>query len=178
MNDHTANDDTANDETLARAGQVVRDADGRAVLRFHRRHTEPVTDVWSAITDPDRCARWFGRWSGDGRPGGTVALVLTSAEDGGGPPSDVLVRDCEPPHRLVVEVREGDGEPWELSATLTPDGDGTLLVFEQVLPEGFSPADAGPGWHWYLDRLAAVLAGAPMPDWEATLAATVEHYRV
>ena len=88
-----------------------------------------VADVWSAVTDPDRCARWFGRWSGDGRPGGTVELVLTSDEDGGGAPSTVLVRDCEPPHRLVVDIREGGG-PWELSVTLTPDGGGTVLVFE------------------------------------------------
>lgn len=164
-------------DTGSRAGEVVRGTDGRAVLRFRRVHDEPVAAVWSAVTDPDRCARWFGRWSGDGRPGGTVELVLTSDEDGGGAPSTVLVRDCEPPHRLVVDIREGDGEPWELSVTLTPDGGGTVLVFEQVLPDGFSPADAGPGWHWYLDRLAAVLAGAPMPDWEATLAATAPYYR-
>ena len=50
-------------DTGSRAGEVVRGTDGRAVLRFRRVHDEPVADVWSAVTDPDRCARWFGRWS-------------------------------------------------------------------------------------------------------------------
>ncbi|ANY06220.1 SRPBCC family protein [Pseudonocardia sp. HH130630-07] len=158
------------------AGRIVTGEDGRKRLAFHRRLPDPVEDVWSAITDPDRCARWFGRWTGDARPGGTVALELTSDEDGGGPPSDARIVVCEPPRRLAIELAEGDGAPWELAVALSPAGAGTVLEFEQVLPQGFSPADAGPGWHWYLDRLAAVLSGGPMPDWDETLAATSAHY--
>ncbi|MBC3189908.1 SRPBCC family protein [Pseudonocardia sp. C8] len=158
------------------AGTVVRGADGQARLAFRREFPDPVDEVWAAITDPDRCARWFGHWTGDARPGGTVALTMTSEEDGGGPPSTVRIVTCEPPHRLAVEISEETGAPWELAVVLAPAGDGTVLEFEQVLPAGFSPADAGPGWHWYLDRLAATLSGEPMPDWEATLAATRPHY--
>jgi hypothetical protein len=36
----------------------------------------------------------------------------------------------------------------------------------QSMPPDMDSADVGPGWHWYLDRLAASLAGAPMPEWE------------
>ncbi|WP_224392493.1 SRPBCC family protein [Pseudonocardia sp. ICBG1293] len=161
----------------ARTGEVHHEPGGPTVLRFRRVHPEPVEDVWSAVTDPDRCARWFGRWSGDARPGGTVALEMTAEEDAGGPPSQVLISECDPPHRLAVAIRDGDGEPWELTLTLAPEGTGTVLVLPHVLPAGLSPADAGPGWHWYLDRLAASLAGTPMPDWERTLTATVDHYR-
>lgn len=158
------------------AGAVVHGPDGRPRLTFRRDLPDPVDDVWSAITDPDRCARWFGRWTGDARPGGTVALSLTSDEDGGGPPAPTRIVVCEPPHRLAVEITEEAGDPWELTVALIPAGTGTVLEFEQVLPDGFSPADAGPGWHWYLDRLAAVLSGGPMPDWEETLAATAPLY--
>lgn len=167
---------TTHEHATEPAGTVVRDPDGRARLSFRREFTEPVDDVWSAITDPDRCARWFGRWTGDARPGGTVALSLTSDEDGGGPPSDARIVACEPPHRLAVEITEESGPPWELTVVLTPAGTGTVLEFDHLLPATFSPADAGPGWHWYLDRLRAVLSGGPMPDWEATLAATAPLY--
>jgi len=163
------------------AGEVRRGPDGRDRLVFRRTFPDPVAEVWSAITDPVRCARWFGTWTGDARLGGTVALSLTSDEDGGGPPAETLVTECDPPHRLAVRVAEDDGPGWELSVSLEPGAGsgsdaGTVLHFEQVLPDSFSPADAGPGWHWYLDRLAAVLAGGPMPDWAATLAATAQHY--
>lgn len=47
---------------------------------------------------------------------------------------------------------------------LTPDGDGTLLRFTH---RGLGVDDAhgsGPGTHAYLDRLAAHLAGEPLPS--------------
>jgi hypothetical protein len=44
-----------------------------------------------------------------------------------------------------------------------------------VLPTGFSPTDVGPGWHWYLDRLGADLAGTPFPAWP-DYEALGEHY--
>ncbi|BBF99561.1 MULTISPECIES: SRPBCC family protein [Pseudonocardia] len=158
------------------AGEVRRGPDGRSRLVFRRVFPDPIDEVWSAVTDPARCARWFGTWTGDARLGGTVALSLTSDEDSGGPPADTLITECDPPHRLAVQVTEGGDSAWELSVSLHPTGTGTVLTFEQVLPGTFSPADAGPGWHWYLDRLSAVLSGGPMPDWEATLAATAQHY--
>lgn len=163
------------------AGTVVRGPDGRDELVFRRTYPDPVDEVWAAVTDPDRCARWFGRWTGDARPGGTVALTITSEEDGGGAPETVRIVDCVPPRRLQVTLDGPDGSPpWELTVELSPHGDGTgagtVLEFHQLLADGFSPADTGPGWHWYLDRLGAVLAGGPLPDWEAHLAATAGHY--
>ncbi|GAA4997320.1 SRPBCC family protein [Pseudonocardia tropica] len=157
---------------MSEPGTVSESPDGRRVLAFRREFTAPVEDVWAAVTDPDRCARWFAHWTGDARPGGVVVLSMTSDEDGGGPPSDARIVVCEPPHRLQVEIGGDTGPPWELSVELTSDGTTTVLHFAQALPEGLSPADAGPGWHWYLDRLRAALGGDPMPDWETTLADT------
>lgn len=45
-------------------GQILRDADG-VHLQFRRSFPDtPITEVWSACTDPDRLGRWFGRWTG------------------------------------------------------------------------------------------------------------------
>lgn len=61
--------------------------------------------------------------------------------------------------------------------TLEPGpGDGTVLHFRQTLPSGFSPADVGPGWQWYLDRLGATLSGADLPDRDDYHPALVPRY--
>lgn len=148
-------------------GMVTRAPDGRDTLTFRREYPDPPARVWPALTESDRLARWFGSFTGDARPGGVVTLTMTSAEDSGGPPSTVRIVECEPPRLLSVSIAEDGSAPWEIVVTLedTPAG-GTVLRFGQTLPSGFSPADAGPGWHWYLDRFGAALTGEPFPDWE------------
>lgn len=42
--------------------------------------------------------------------------------------------------------------------------DTTTLTFSHRLAEPHDATDIGPGWHWYLDRLAAVVADQPAPD--------------
>lgn len=159
------------------AGAVTRGPDGRDTLRFRREYPDPPPQVWPALTESDRLARWFGSFTGDARPGGTVELTMTSAEDAGGAPSSVRIVDCDPPHRLEVSIAEPDADPWEITVTLAdaPDG-GTVLHFQQVLPAGFAVSDAGPGWHWYLDRLGASLSGTAFPDWDDYHPALVARY--
>jgi len=147
-------------------GIVTREGD-RDVVAFRRDYPEPPETVWAALTESDRLARWFGSFTGDARPGGTVQLVMTAPEDAGGPASTVHIEECEPHRRLRLRVEQDEGEPWVLSLALAPSADGTVLDFRQVLPPGFSPADAGPGWHWYLDRLGADLTGRTFPAWPA-----------
>lgn len=82
-----------------------------------------------------------------------------------GEPSRVHIVACEPPHRLVVDHPETETRTWRIALTLSENADTTLLLFEQILPTDMDIAEVGPGWHWYLDRLAATLANVPMPDW-------------
>ncbi|RZT83814.1 uncharacterized protein YndB with AHSA1/START domain [Pseudonocardia sediminis] len=156
-------------------GEVTREPDGRATLRFRREFPDPPEQVWPALTESDRLARWYGSFTGDARPGGTVAITMTSAEDSGGPPEPARIVDCVPPHRLEVAI--GADVPWEIVVTLEagPSG-GTVLHFHQTLPPGLPSSDAGPGWHWYLDRFGASLAGAEFPDWDDYYPALAPRY--
>ena len=140
-------------------GQVLRDADGMR-LEFVRTYEDPVEDVWSGLTEPDRVARWFGRWTGD-PASGTVELLMT--EEAAATPEAVTIVECEPPTRLVVDLPSPDGT-WHVSATLHQRDGGTLLRFVQRLTEPYDASNIGPGWHFYLDRLGAVVTGAPVPD--------------
>jgi uncharacterized protein YndB with AHSA1/START domain len=54
-----------------RDGRLVVQGD-RAVLTFERRLPYPVETVWSAITDPEQRAQWFGETSVDTREGGVI----------------------------------------------------------------------------------------------------------
>ena len=78
MNEPTASTRPTADHPLGRLGAVVREG-GEVLLRFERHYDAPATDVWSALTDPDRTARWLGRWSGDPAEG-HVLLLMTDEE--------------------------------------------------------------------------------------------------
>ncbi len=85
----------------------LRSADGAALVRIEDRYDTDIDDLWAALTDPARLARWFGQVEGDLRPGGEFRLYLESADlDCTG-----RVEACEPPRRLLVTTRETD-ESW------------------------------------------------------------------
>jgi len=138
-----------------------------APLEIRRRYPDPIDEVWGAFTESDRLARWFGSYTGTGRPGGTVELTVTGEVAAGGEvaaPVTVTVHECAAPHRLVVEIPEGDGS-WRVGVELAAAGSGTEVVLRQRLGPGVDPGEVEAGWSWYLDRLGASLRGTAMPGW-------------
>ncbi|HEX4257656.1 MAG TPA: SRPBCC family protein [Streptosporangiaceae bacterium] len=143
----------------------LRAADGAGVVRIEDRYDTGIDDLWAAVTDPDRVARWYGRVEGDLRPGGEFRLHVTAA----GMDTVGRVDACEPPQRLRVTTREtdeswreGDGAPpfdEIMEATLTADGDQTVLVIEVRGMPLDKVAFYGAGWQLHAEDLAAYLAG-------------------
>lgn len=153
-----------------RRGVVTRLDDGRQRLEFRRSWPDPIEDVWSALTEPDRLARWIGRYDGARGAGGSGTFVMTHEEgDHAGEPMTIL--ECDPPRRLVVEWTQQETENWRVDLDLATEGDRTVLRFVQVFPAGADVVDFAMGWHWYLDKFGAELAGTPAPgEWDAFLA--------
>src|SRR5262252_1374625 len=54
----------------------LRAVDGVGVVRIEDRYDTTINDLWAAITDPDRLARWYGNLEGDLRPGGAFRVYL------------------------------------------------------------------------------------------------------
>ena len=54
----------------------LRSADGTGIVRIEDRYDTDIDDLWSALTDPARLARWHGQVEGDLRPGGEFRLYL------------------------------------------------------------------------------------------------------
>jgi len=48
----------------------LRSADGKGIVRIEDRFDTKIDDLWSALTDPRRLARWIGEVKGGLRPGG------------------------------------------------------------------------------------------------------------
>jgi uncharacterized protein YndB with AHSA1/START domain len=151
----------------------LRAADGVGVVRIEDRYDTTIDDLWTALTDPVRLARWYGQVEGDLRPGGAFRVYL-EADD---VESTGRVEACEPPRRLVVTTRETD-ESWRkgqgvppfdaaIEVTLTADGDQTILVLEVKGMPLTVLAAYGAGWQIHAEDLAAYLAGRERGDTEA-----------
>jgi uncharacterized protein YndB with AHSA1/START domain len=152
-------------------------------VRIEDRFDTGTEDLWSALTEPHRLARWYGTVEGELRPGGEFHLYVAPDDwDGTG-----RVGVCETPQRLVVTTRETD-ESWRkgqgvppydstIEATLTADGDQTVLVLEiQGMPLD-AIAFYGAGWQIHVENLAAYLAGQQRGDSEARWEALVPPYQ-
>ena len=103
-------------------------AGGKGIVRIEVHFDTGVDDVWSALTDPSRLARWYGEVAGDLRPGGEYrAHLLASGWEGTG-----RVEACDPSRRLLVRIKDADEpEEQDIEVTLTADGDQTILVWEE-----------------------------------------------
>ena len=142
----------------------LRSADGKGIVRMEDRFDTDIDDLWSALTDPRRLARWIGEVEGDLRLGGEFrARFFTSGWEGTG-----RVEACEPPQRLLLLTKDA-GEPDEqvIEATLTADGDQTILVIEERGMPLDQLAAYGAGVQVHVEDLAAHLAGHERRDMEA-----------
>jgi uncharacterized protein YndB with AHSA1/START domain len=136
---------------------------GTGVVRMKSRYETDIDDLWSALTDPERLARWYGRVDGDFRVGGELtATVFGSGWDGRG-----RIDVCVPPRKLEVTMWEEEDAKHVVAAELVADGDDTILVIER---RGV-PLDLlwayGSGWQTHVEDLGAHLAGQERADWPA-----------
>ncbi len=143
-------------DVLGQLGAVSRgvrseviDGEPSSVQTLEQTYAAPIADVWDAVTDPARIARWFmpvtgelglgGRYQLEGNAGGTVL-------------------ECRPPEGDSASFRVtwefGGGVTW-LAVRLTAEGEGTRFAIEHVareadVPAGmqdmFGPGATGVGW--------------------------------
>jgi uncharacterized protein YndB with AHSA1/START domain len=130
-------------------------------VRMHDRFDTTIDDLWSAITDRDRAARWIGELDGDLSLGGTFHARLTSHWEG-----SARVDECEAPRRVLVTMRPGEPDETVFEAWLTEEEGGTDLVIEErglPLDQIFAH---GAGWQAHIEDLAAHVAGRAPAPWE------------
>ena len=152
----------------------LRSAGGQGVVRMEDRFDTTVDDLWSALTDPSRLAGWLGEVEGDLRHGGDFrAHFVTTGWQGTG-----RVEACEPPRRLLIRSK-ATGESDELidEATLTADGDQTILVIEERGMPLDQIAAYGVGVQLNFEDLIAYIAGGERTDTAVRVAELLPAYR-
>jgi uncharacterized protein YndB with AHSA1/START domain len=140
--------------------------------RFERRLAHPPADVWEALTSSDALGRWLATASIEPRVGGEARF------DFGEGPVAGAVTVWDPPHALAYRwpfPEDGSGHvAWALEPV--DAGTATRLVLEHTgLPADWA-AGYGSGWHAYLERLSAQLAGQEPPDWAERVASLRSAY--
>jgi uncharacterized protein YndB with AHSA1/START domain len=143
---------------------TLRTGDGKGVVRREDRFDPDIDDLWSALTDPGRLARWLGEFEGDLRLGGNFrARFFASGWEGTG-----RVEACEPPrHLLVMTKDDGQADEHAVEAALTADGDHTILILEERgMPVNLLAA-YGAGIQVHIEDLAAHIAGRERCDGNA-----------
>jgi uncharacterized protein YndB with AHSA1/START domain len=154
---------TGNAGAGARILGSLRSADGKGVVRMQDRFDTDIDDLWSALTDPRRLARWLGEVEGDLRLGGEFRARYFDGWEGTG-----RVEACEPPRRLLVTTRHArQTDEHVIEVTLAADGDQTILVLEHRGMPLDHLADYGAGIQVHVEDLAAHLAGRERGDIEA-----------
>jgi uncharacterized protein YndB with AHSA1/START domain len=155
------------EELAATAREVARRGTGDDELiavTVRREYPAEVADVWDAVTDPQRLARWFAPVTGDLREGGSFQVEGNAAGD---------VRECAPPTALTVTW----GAPTSVvRVRLSATDAGTVLELEHTVPAAFAGSGAGalyvgPGWDVTLLGLSLWLRGELVEDpatWEAS----------
>jgi len=128
---------------------------GAGVVRMKVRFETGVDDIWSAITDPQRLAHWYGTVDGDlHEDGAFTATVLASGWDGQG-----HIDVCDPSRKLEVTMWEEDDRKHAVMAELVDEGSRTTLALEvRGVALEFLYA-YGAGWHVHVEDLGAHLAG-------------------
>ena len=155
---------TSNARGSSRILGSLRSADGKGIVRMEDRFDTDIDDLWSALTDPRRLARWIGEVEGDLRLGGEFrARFFASGWEGTG-----RVEVCEPPRRLLLLTKQpGQLDEHVIEATLTADGDQTILVWEERGMPLDQLAAYGAGIQVHVEDLAAYLAGRERCDADA-----------
>ena len=134
--------------------------DGKGAVRMEDLYDTDVRDLWSALTEPDRLARWMGTVDGDLRVGGDFTATFTSTWEGPG-----RVDVCDAPHHLVVTLEPGTDDETVIEASLTAEGEQTRLVIEErglPVPRLYAH---GAGWQAHVEDLATYLRGEQPAPW-------------
>src|SRR5208337_5665038 len=121
---------------------------GTVDLRYERHYPRPVETVWAALTEPARLADWLGQALVEPHVGGRYELFTDRSR-----PMTGRILTWQPPSLLEFTWDTGDAPASVVRCELTPDGDGTRLLF---VHNGIGSVWIGlvlPGWHVHLERL-------------------------
>ncbi|HEY7988549.1 MAG TPA: SRPBCC family protein [Lapillicoccus sp.] len=153
-------------------GNISRTGDD-AEATFERVYDTDTADLWTALTDPDRLARWFAPVDGDLRAGGRFTIHF---DDNAVP--DCRVTSCDAPNAYAWEWPHATHTSL-VTVAVEPVAEGARLHLTHTRLAVTSAAGYAAGWDVYLRRLVELVAGREVPDtWAEDWSSAYEGYAV
>jgi uncharacterized protein YndB with AHSA1/START domain len=148
-------------------GPGLLESDGeRTRILFRRFFRHPIQDVWAAVTDPKQVEVWgLVKVTREDTPGGRLEMEYSNGIHATGrvlewTPPRTYEYEWNVPPGLNLPQGEDSIVRWELS---TAEG-GTLLVLSHRKLTRPTAQVFARGLKVFLDRLSALMDGAPLPD--------------
>jgi uncharacterized protein YndB with AHSA1/START domain len=135
--------------------------DGVYEILFERHLKHPPHKVWNAITGPGQMSRWFDETHMPDPL--AVGAQIRFYHAFGDQWSTGEITRLEPGRLIEWLWRTGFGAATPMSWEITPEPGGCRLVMRQRVDEPAILGRTTAGWHACLDRLQAVVEGAPDP---------------
>ena len=154
------------------AGTLTRE-DDVPVITFTRRFAADPATVWEALTTAAGLESWLVERA-TVVPGADGSIDMEFDAD-----NRVTGRITiwEPTTRFAHEWIINDEFPSEITYELTPSDSGTeLLLVHRGLPDEMAGGYT-PGWHAFMVRLDAHMAGSDVPAWDGVFAEVMPQYR-
>jgi uncharacterized protein YndB with AHSA1/START domain len=146
--------------------------DRRGAVRMEDTFDTDAEDLWDAVTDPLRLARWIADVEGDLRLGGVVQARFTSGWQGPG-----RIEACDPPHHLVARMDPGTPDETVIEATITPEGSSSRLVVEERGIPLSEIAGHGAGWQAHIEDLGSYIENDRPSQWASRWAELTPRYQ-
>jgi len=125
---------------------------------FERVYDTDAADLWAAVTEPDRLARWFAPVEGALHAGGRFTIHF---DDDAVP--DCRVTSCEAPNSFAWEWPHATHTSL-VTVVVEPVAEGARLHLTHTRLAASSAAGYAAGWDVYLRRLVELLAGREVPN--------------
>lgn len=136
-------------------GTLSRIDETKGAVRVEDVYDTDIEDLWDAVTNPERLARWIVTVPGYLRQGEEFDASFTSGFEG-----RCRIEMCERPHRLLVTIWDREtGDASTMEAKLEGSVDGTRLVIEESGVPVQQLAAYGAGWQVHAEDLAGHVAG-------------------
>lgn len=147
-------------------GSLHETDDNQIYVRFERHYPHPIDKVWAAITEPRHLQRWFPGFTIELKEGGVFQIFFGGDCEG---PAHVegIVTVFDPPNTLALGTMRFELERSDAGCTLVFTD---VLQFDGVRTDDQFANSVLGGWHAFMDRLDAELAGLepgehPEPDY-------------
>lgn len=137
-------------------------------VALKRIYATAVEDLWEAVTNPERLARWFLPVEGELKPGGRYQLKGNAGGE---------ILKCDPPHQLHLSWEFGESISW-VEATITAESDAgaSLTLAHFFIPDAhwdqYGPGATGVGWDLSILALGTHLGldadRFATPEWTST----------